>query len=633
MTSKQEPQENTTQLEELKARVKELEELVYSTENAPIPFIQLSLKKEVEYVNKEGKTLLKAIEGVGLTSTIFSDATEAYISNITTEKEYSIEKEVFECQMSPVINKGLINLYFFDVTERKKSELKLRHSEYRYRKIIETASDIVYRSTPEGYFTYANPIALRKMKCTMEELKQKKFTEFILPDFLQDAELFYLNQFKKRIPNTYYEFPVKANDGNIYWLGQHVQCIVEEGRVLEYMAVARDITDKKKAEEELVVARKKAEESSKAKEQFLANMSHEIRTPLNVIMGMANLLKEASLKDKEEEYLKAILSSSSNLLVIINDLLDLTKVEMGGVELEHIEFSLREIINAVVASNRLKADEKNIQLKAKIDPGICDGLIGDPTRLNQILLNLVNNAVKFTAVGEVSLECELIGEIQDKQRIQFNISDTGIGIAKESQKKIFESFSQEDASVTRKYGGTGLGLAIVKNLVQEFGGEVTVESEKNVGTTFSFSIELPKSNVSFFKGNEEALKEDMNGLKILVAEDNQFNQMLVEAILKKNKIIYTIADNGKHALEKLHDDQFDLILMDMQMPVMGGEEAVKIIREQIDPVIPIIALTANALIGDRDKYLSKGVNEYISKPFTEKELLETISKVLIREKH
>lgn len=618
------------QLEQLRERVQELERTLLATENAPAPIIQINLKFEVVYANPKGRGLLEVLQKSDVFDTLEEKSRDSFAANEEVLKEYVINDRLYECRINPIVDKGLINWYFYDITDRKLSENALRKSEYRYRKIIETASDIVYRSSPDGFFKYANPIAVRMMKYPYNELINKKFTDLILPEYVEQAEAFYRKQFQERIGHTYYEFPARAKDGQVYWIGQHVQAIINNDKIIEFLAVARDITDKKKAEQELIIAREKAEESARAKEQFLANISHEMRTPLNVIIGMSNLLNEALLNDEQKSYLKAIQSSSSNLLVIINDLLDLTKLGMGGVQLEQIEFSLNEIITMVVASHSLKAKEKGLEIKCAVDPKVNDQLVGDPTKLNQVLLNLVGNAVKFTQDGHVALTVSLLERDKSSNTLEFQIADTGIGIDKGNQEKIFDAFTQEDASVTRKFGGTGLGLAISKNIVEQFGGELQLESEKGKGSRFSFRITFPIANGAEMSSFGIIEEPNLSNINVLIAEDNTFNQMLIKAIFNKNRIKFKIVSNGLEVVQELQDKRevYNLILLDMQMPEMGGEETVKVVREKINNHIPIIALTATKGINDREKYLSLGLTEYLSKPFKEQDLLKLLVQVV-----
>lgn len=392
----------------------------------------------------------------------------------------------------------------------------------------------------------------------------------------------------------------------------------------------RDITLEKKHEQELKDAQQKAEASAKSKEIFLANMSHEIRTPMNAIMGMTNLLEKTKLGGKQKSYLEAIKISSEHLLAIINDILDVSKIEAGKLHLEHIGFELYKIIADSIQSLMYLAASKSVSLSYTIDGRIAKVLMGDPVRLEQIFLNLLSNAIKFTHVGSVEINCKLKEETADKQVILCEISDTGIGIEEEKLDIIFESFTQADASTTRHFGGTGLGLTITKQLVEMMHGHISVKSKREEGTTFTLEIPFQKGAITDLP--EKKKKQDeyrsLRGIRVLMVEDNKWNQILGTAILENWQMEVHTAENGHDALDKLQKNIYDIVLMDIQMPKMGGVEAAKVIREERKMNIPIVALTANAIKGDREKYLDAGMDAYISKPFDEEELFHTLSSLL-----
>lgn len=345
-------------------------------------------------------------------------------------------------------------------------------------------------------------------------------------------------------------------------------------------------------------------------------MSHEIRTPMNAIIGMAGLIAHTPLSDRQTSYINAIRTSANNLLVIINDVLDFSKIESGKLELESIGFELSQVVDTLVETIGHKAEEKGIALSSSIDKRISPIVMGDPVRLNQILLNLVNNAIKFTSEGFVDLQCICVKESYDSQTVEFRIQDTGIGISQNKMHTIYDSFSQEDESITRRFGGTGLGLSICKQIADLMGGSIHVESEKGKGSIFFFTVEFARgTDKDLIKAGDEIIPTSLQGIKILLVEDHDINRYLAISILHEWKASVDIAENGVEAVAQARINTYDLILMDMQMPVMSGIEATRLIRNELKLSVPIIALTANAIKGDYEKCLEAGMNDYISKPF------------------
>ena len=381
------------------------------------------------------------------------------------------------------------------------------------------------------------------------------------------------------------------------------------------------VNERLEFEKQLEEARTKAEESLETRKLFLANISHEIRTPINAISGMSGILADTEISDTQKQYVNAIQSSSKSLMVIVNDILDMSKLESGKFSAEFIPFDLKEMIDPLHTSYHIRTDEKGIEFNVNYPKDMPKWVFGDPTRLSQILNNLISNAIKFTDKGKVSLDIqfEKNGKLND---FTFTVNDTGIGIDQEKLISIFEFFSQEDNTITRRFGGTGLGLAISKSISELLGGEITVESEKNVGSTFKFRLNMPEANVQL--KNEAIDQSDLTGKNVLIVEDNELNRFLAVTILKKWNANIHIAVNGDEAVKAVSNLKIDIVLMDIQMPVMDGVAAAKAIRNELKSNIPIIALTANALESEKEKCWQAGMNDYITKPYNPEFLREKI---------
>ncbi len=388
---------------------------------------------------------------------------------------------------------------------------------------------------------------------------------------------------------------------------------------------------------ELEAQKERAEYSERVKEQFLANMSHEIRTPMNAILGVTRLLLEKEPRQDQLKYLNAIKHASDNLLVIINDILDLSKIEAGKINFERIAFNLRDEIVSVIDTMKVNSDEKHLQLNYVVDEKIPNSISGDPYRLSQILINLVGNAIKFTENGSVTIRVTQKADENKTVLLLFEIEDTGIGIAKEKLDYIFDMFTQETSSTTRKFGGSGLGLAICKKLVELQGGTIHVESEPGKGSVFSFKLRYQKSSETAISDTPEKdntqVRKSLKDIKILLAEDNEFNQMVAIDTLESaiEGVTVDLAKNGKEALEMIQKNNYDIVLMDIQMPEMDGHEATKLIRSSHDNkinAIPIIAMTASVIKAEVDKCFESGMNAFVGKPFSVEELLDKIAKVI-----
>ncbi|SKB72525.1 hybrid sensor histidine kinase/response regulator [Dyadobacter psychrophilus] len=415
----------------------------------------------------------------------------------------------------------------------------------------------------------------------------------------------------------------------IYHLETNVQPVIAmEGEVTSAITVFRDITERANYEATLEKARALAEKSVRVKDIFLSNVSHEIRTPLNAIIGFTNLLVGEVKEPKSIEYVEYIQYAGRNLLELINDILDFSKIEAGQVHLEKTTISLKEVVESVSVIANQKAVEKGISFQYSLASDLPAFVEADKLRLTQILLNVCGNAVKFTEKGSVTLNVSPIREsVNGVQTIRITVTDTGVGIAKDKLNDVFNRFVQATESTTRVFGGTGLGLSIVKSLVELFEGTLKLESELGKGTTFIMDFPFQVMQAPEPAAIEMVIdpKESISMLKVLAAEDNTLNQKLLHAIFERLKIPLRIVNNGQEALDRLREEEFDIVLMDIQMPVMDGYTAIKEIRKSISKTIPIITMTAHAMVGEKEECLSIGANSYISKPFKESELLYTIA--------
>lgn len=399
-------------------------------------------------------------------------------------------------------------------------------------------------------------------------------------------------------------------------------------------AIAADISSHKLAEHELLKNKKVIEEAAKMKEQFLANMSHEIRTPMHGIIGLTDLLMKTSLTKEQKEYLNSIRDSTDNLLVIINDILDISKIEAGKLRFEAIPFNLCSVIKSNIDLLRSKAEEKNLLIICSCSSKIPPMLKGDRVRLGQVLINLIGNAIKFTEKGKIEIKVELLKEEDSYVTIQFTINDTGIGIPANKLKSIFDSFTQASEDTTRKYGGTGLGLAIVKRLIELQDGSINVESKVGTGTKFTFTLSYLKeieNNLQLPQQDNNFSDEKLNGIKVLLVEDNPINSMIATKIMNEWGMQIDSAANGIDGIEKIKQNNYDLVLMDIQMPEMDGYEATRLIRKKLpDPLnkTPVLAMTAHVSEVEKEKCTKSGMNDYISKPFNPVDLKKKIIKLV-----
>lgn len=540
-------------------------------------------------------------------------------------------------ELEQKIKEGIADYERINVELRKEVEQKTKYlhelNEQRnlMASILNSMPMHIYLKDFDGRYIFVNDVYCRYHGLNQKELIEKRNTEI----FSQEAAKIMIehdNRVKQEKGTVIYEEKIDKGAQERYFLTYKTYIQGKTNNDSFLLGFSFDITERKLSEIEIAIAKSDAEKATAAKSQFLSNMSHEIRTPLNAIVGLIDLTEDYTVPAKVKEYLTSIKFAADNLLYIVNDILDFSKIEAGKIELVDSDFSLRRQITELVKAAKFRADEKLLKIHFEIDDAIPEYISSDPIRLNQILMNLLNNAVKFTREGEVKITCNLSFIKDNSYFIEFKVADTGIGIPESKLENIFESFTQVSEDTRIRYGGTGLGLAICKKLVEHFGGEITVTSEEGKGSEFKFVIPVKKGKSQLEMSTLEIKPSEitLKNLSILLVEDNKINQFVGKQILEKLQAKVDIAENGEIAIEKLKNNSFDLVLMDLQMPVMNGYKATQVIREnkhgELNSNIPIIALTADAFPETRINVLSHGMDDFIPKPVDKKTLIEKISR-------
>ncbi|MGZ3862815.1 MAG: PAS domain S-box protein [Bacteroidia bacterium] len=573
-------------------------------------------------------------ESAEQTKALFKDEAEFVrgISQILTEKKLKLNEllhlkdgRIFSRDYIPIFSKDtyLGHLWKYeDVTASLNTQDAIKRSEEKYRRIINNMQLGLLEVDSNGIIMNADERICEITGYSKKELYGKNAVEMLLEKKYFEA-MKEQSKIRKTGQSSVYEVQLIKKDGSLAWIMISGTPLYNDNHeIIGSIGIHLDVTSQKRTEAALAEAKGKAESSSRAKEIFMANMSHEIRTPLNAILGMAGLLSETGLNEKQGQYLKAIRSSSSNLLTIINDILDLSKINSGNFTLNYQPFDLPETLTQSIDSLVFSATQKGLSLDYFIDENIPRHLYGDALRVNQVILNLLSNAIKFTSKGGIKIDVSLINKQELGIEVAIRVSDTGIGIAAEKIDSIFDSFTQEDESVSRNYGGTGLGLSISKQIVELMGGHIFVSSRKDIGSTFVCVIPFKYANIENASGNTAGIidTDRTKGVKVLLVEDNPLNETIACEMIRSLSAEVFTAHTGLEAVTKLKYETFDIVLMDIQMPEMGGVEATQVIRNELNIQTPIIALTANAIIGDKEKYMAAGMNDYLSKPFEKTDL-------------
>ncbi len=518
-----------------------------------------------------------------------------------------------------------------DIVLRKQAERKLKESQTWLESILENSTSLIYIKDLLGRYVMVNRRFREVLEVQEHAVIGHNDVNFSSPDAAEHYRVLD-EQVVRTGRSLEIEEVIPTSAGDVYLLSIKFPLLDANGKLIGIGGIATDITERVQYQHQLIAATREAQSAKSMQELFLANMSHEIRTPMNGIQGMTDLLLETPLTDQQKEFARIIKRSVNNLLVVVNDVLDFSKIKAGKLAIEKIEFRVKDVVENARAIFAHRIAKKGLHMLVDIDEEIPDTLKGDPYRLNQVLVNLIGNAIKFTHEGWIKVQVKAQERTSAHVILLFSIADSGIGISAESLPHIFDHFSQAGLDISRRYGGTGLGLAICQQLLQLQGGEITVESRENEGSVFTFRLTYGYNKQADKDAPVAAVPNDgtaLSGRRFLVVEDNEVNQQLMDHVLTKAGGHVTIAGNGEEAVGYLRTGEtYDLVIMDLQMPVMDGYAATRYIRQELQLSVPIVAMTATALVDEQLRCLEVGMNDYMTKPFEFGELYKRISALI-----
>lgn len=628
----------------LKDERKRLQEMLNITSLSPEIHAILTNDGKILFINEAvtnllGYTVAKAME-MNFWEVCYAEDTSRVWTAI---EEGLIKKEKqFDLQFRLVGQSGIVRWFSWsmvsenarwytygrDITETRKVQRELLKLSF----VASKVNNAVVINDANNQVTWINEAFEKITGFTLEDIKGKRLGDLISGPLTNLQTIEEARSQAKNDKSFTIDLLAYRKDKRPIWLSIYNTVILDEVADAEIeVEIIIDITDKKQVEREMIDAKEQALQLSEAKEMFLSVMSHEIRTPLNAVIGMSHLLLENDPKPAQVEDLNILKFSAENLLHIINDILDFTKIETGNLQLEHVPFNLRTLANDIIYSLQVNANKNNNQVRLDYDAAIPDAILGDKTRLYQILMNLLGNAIKFTNNGLIILNMEFAGTTETEVLIRFQVKDNGIGIPEDKQSYIFESFTQAKTDISRKYGGTGLGLAITKKLLKLYNSEIEVYSVEKQGTTFTFTIALGKVAANKQSTALGAQIEAFTGYKVLVVDDNDINILIAKRILSKWGVEVEVASNGHEAIEQVKANEFDLILMDIKMPGIDGYETTSIIRELPGAYyqnVPIVALSASSIHDEHAMFESSGMNGHLMKPFNPDDIKRLLSTIL-----